>query len=342
MSHSLQKLHTFGFQASAAQVLHCKNNVELLQSLDKSTKSKQLILGGGSNIIFGGHADLTIIKNEIKDIQILDQDAHHIYIRVGAGVIWADVIQHALQHNYGGIENLTLIPGTMGAAPIQNIGAYGIELRDVFHSLAAVDRRTGVTKEFSKKECRFDYRESIFKQEAKNKYVITDVTLRLTKRDHQIKADYGAIKKTLEQNSITNPTIQDISNAVAQIRMSKLPDPSIIGNAGSFFKNPIISKNKYTALLEKYPNMPSYPISDSQVKVPAGWLIDQAGWKGKAIGGAAVHDKQALVLINKNNADISDLIQLYQSIQLDIQSRYDISLEREVTIYKNGVELIDD
>jgi UDP-N-acetylmuramate dehydrogenase len=289
-----------------------------------------MILGGGSNILFLKNYQGLIIRNAIEGIEILSRKDNQVVVEVGGGVIWHDFVCWALSHNFGGLENLSLIPGTVGAAPIQNIGAYGVEFDAVFHSLTAVNLDTGITRRFNKEDCGFGYRNSIFKESLKDKYLITRVQIKLSTDHHKLCLDYGDIIKTLSEWEIDHPTIRDVSDAVIAIRSSKLPDPKIIGNAGSFFKNPLIDTSDYEALLGPYPDMPCYPSKPGMVKIPAAWLIEQAGWKGFRKGDAGVYEKHALVLVNHGNATGEEMHQLAEGIKASILEIFNISLESEV------------
>jgi UDP-N-acetylmuramate dehydrogenase len=251
-----------------------------------------------------------------------------------AGENWHNLVIWALDHNLGGIENLSLIPGNTGTAPIQNIGAYGVELKDVFVSCEAMNIETLELEEFSKEACEFGYRDSIFKKSAKGKYIITSVKLKLTKKNHRLLTHYGTIENWLNANNIIHPTIHDISKAVIAIRRSKLPDPNELGNCGSFFKNPMVSKKKFESFHKKYPEAPYYEMEDNQYKIPAGWLIEQCGFKGKRYGDAGVHEKQALVLVNHGNAKGGEILALAEKIQSEVKSKFKIKIQPEVNIIK--------
>jgi UDP-N-acetylmuramate dehydrogenase len=327
---SIQDLHTFGTDVVAAlyQPIHTEASLQEILPI----KTPFLILGGGSNLLFTNRKfDGLIVHNQIKGIEIEDEDDTHVILKVGGGENWHDLVLYTIINDFGGIENLSLIPGTVGAAPIQNIGAYGVELKDVFHKLEAINLSTGKVESFDKKACQFGYRDSIFKQQLKGKYFITHVYLKLTLYDHQLQTTYGAIQEELDQNG-QFPSVDSISKAVIAIRQSKLPDPKKVGNAGSFFKNPVLPKIQYDALKKDHPNIPCYPVSDTMVKVPAGWLIDQAGWKGYQKGDAGVHPKQALVLVNYGEAKGAEIWSLAQQVQKDIEAKYGILLEVEVNI----------
>ncbi|MCC9168382.1 UDP-N-acetylmuramate dehydrogenase [Pontibacter harenae] len=330
---SLKEYNTFGIEAKAKHFARFESVEELqkLLALPEVKQAPKLVLGGGSNLLFTKDFDGVVLQNGIKGIDILEQNEEHVYIKAGGGEVWHEFVQFALQQNFGGIENLSLIPGTVGAAPLQNIGAYGVELKDVFHELEAVNIATGEVKTFSNEDCCFGYRESVFKNEWKGQYIVTHVTFKLTKKP-LLNTSYGAIKTTLEEMQVQQPTIQDVSAAVCQIRQSKLPDPKQIGNAGSFFKNPEIPLQLFAILKEKYPDMPSYPVSEQTVKVPAGWLIEQCGWKGKVIDNYGVHKHQALVLVNYGGANGENVRQLAYSIIQSVEEKFGIKLSPEVNI----------
>ncbi len=328
---SLKSFVTFGVEASCDHLYRIEDIEEL--KLAAQFLENPLILGGGSNVLPIGDIESNVLRIELKGKEIEEENGNDPLVHIGAGEIWHQVVLWALDRNLGGVENLSLIPGTIGASPIQNIGAYGVEIESVFHSLEAVRLGTGEMRRFSKEECKFGYRDSVFKQEAKGQYIITGVTLRLT-REHKVNTTYGAIQDVLNQRGITNPSIQDVSNAVIQIRQSKLPDPAVIGNAGSFFKNPIISKNQYDALKEIFTDLPGFPAEDQRMKVPAGWLIEQAGWKGKAIGHAGCYEKQALVLVNLGGASGVEIWNLAGEIISAVEEKYGIRLSPEVNIWK--------
>ncbi len=289
----------------------------------------KLILGGGSNILLTRDFQGLVVKMNIQGIRVLKEDHKHIWIQAGAGVIWHEFVLFCVDNQYAGIENLSLIPGTVGAAPMQNIGAYGVEIKDTFDSLEALELESGEIQRFDKDACRFGYRESFFKHEGKNRYIILNATFKLGKSP-QLHTEYGAIQETLSAMGISDPSIKDVSNAVIQIRESKLPNPKEIGNAGSFFKNPEISKKHFEKLKNAYPSIPSYPIDENTVKVPAGWLIEQAGWKGSRFENIGVHAKQALVLVNYGGGKGNDIKELSQKIQASILDKFGIQLSAEV------------
>ncbi len=333
-NQSLKKYTTFGIDVRAHYFVEI-NDLKALNSLFADSKYKslsKLILGGGSNVLFTKDFEGIVIQLNLKGIFKENEDENFVYIKALAGENWHNFVQWSLNQDYGGLENLSLIPGNVGTAPMQNIGAYGVEIKDVFHELEAYEISTGKIHVFSLEECKFGYRESIFKTILKGQYVIVSVTFKLTKHNHIIKTSYGAIQEELEKKNIQNPNIQDVSKAVIAIRKRKLPDPKKIGNSGSFFKNPIISKKHHEKLQKQFPDLIAYPIDDDYVKIAAGWLIEKAGWKGKRFGDAGVHSKQALVLINYGSATGATIYELSQKIIDDIKNKFQIHLEREVNI----------
>lgn len=308
-------------------------SVRELQSLLSDSRFQDtpgFMIGGGSNVLFISDYDGLVIHVDIKGISIDQEDEEEVILNVGAGENWHELVLHCVEKGWGGIENLSLIPGSAGAAPIQNIGAYGVELEEVFESLEAVEVKTGELKSFSKEECRFGYRDSIFKNELKGHFVITGVKLKLQKSP-EVNTSYRALSDKLEEKGIRKPSIKDISEAVIEIRQSKLPDPAEIGNTGSFFKNPVITREQFEKLRSNYPDIPSYPAGD-KVKVPAAWLIDQCGWKGKRFGDAGVHKMQALVIVNYGNATGKEIWNLAQKIQVSVKERFGVSLTPEVNV----------
>lgn len=329
---SLKKFNTFGIDAKAKYFVSVNSISELLEILKLKDYPNKFILGGGSNMLLTKDLDALVIHINIKGIEIISENNDSVLVKANAGVNWHELVLWCLNHDFGGIENLSLIPGNVGSAPIQNIGAYGIELKDVFVSCEAIEVNSHKLKTFLKKDCNFDYRESIFKKEEKGKYVITSVTLQLSVRDHKLNTGYGAITDQLNTLRIIKPTIQDISKAVIAIRKSKLPDPKEIGNSGSFFKNPIISSQHFEKLKTIFPDIPSYIVSENEIKVPAGWLIEKAGFKGKTFGNYGVHKKQALVLVNYGDAKGIDILNLARLIQKTIIRIFNIEIETEVNI----------
>ena len=297
-----------------------------------SNLKDSFIIGGGSNILLTKDVEKTVVINQTKGICTVKEDENFIELAVASGEDWHEFVMYCIQKGYGGIENMSLIPGSVGAAPMQNIGAYGREIKDVLTYVNAVDLDTREMKKFTNEECEFGYRESIFKKSAKGNYFIVDVGIRLTKKNHQINTSYGDIEKWLNTNQIESPKIKDVSNAVIAIRKSKLPDPNDLGNSGSFFKNPIISSTHFKDLIKKFPSIKSYPVSDQEVKVPAGWLIESLGWKGKRVGNTGSHQNQALVLVNYGNATGSEVKKLAEDIKKSVWDTYQIQLETEVNI----------
>ncbi len=327
----LKEYNTFGIQSIARRFARFSSVEELNQLLDQRGNDRLLVLGGGSNILFTKDFNGLVIRNEIKGFEILQEDTDSVLVKAGAGEVWHEFVLKCIEMNFGGIENLSLIPGSVGASPMQNIGAYGVEIKDVFDSLEAYEIATGKLKTFSHADCRFGYRESVFKRELKDQYIIVSVTFRLSKK-HQINSSYGIIEEELKKNSIISPTIKDISNAVIAIRSSKLPNPKEIGNAGSFFKNPVVDTSILEEIQTNYENVPNYPAGNNKVKLAAGWLIEKAGWKGKTFSTYGVHKNQALVLVNYNDTKGSDLLALSEQIIADIEKKFNVSLEREVNI----------
>ncbi|MEO5789403.1 MAG: UDP-N-acetylmuramate dehydrogenase [Gelidibacter sp.] len=329
---SLKPYNTFGLDARARYFVKVESIQDLKEVLSLDAHPEKFILGGGSNMLLTKDLDCLVIHVALKGIEVVDEKENQVLVKAGAGENWHQFVLWCLEQNFGGIENLSLIPGNVGAAPIQNIGAYGIEIKDVLESCEALNIHTKEIETFTKEHCQFGYRESVFKQDKKNSYVIVSTTLALTKDDHQLHMEYGAITAELESMSITNPTIQDISKAVISIRESKLPNPKEIGNSGSFFKNPVISKTHFEKLQNKFPGIPNYEVSPNEIKVPAGWLIERSGFKGKTFNDYGVHKKQALVLVNYGNAKGSDILSLALLIQKTIKQLFGITIETEVNI----------
>lgn len=329
---SLKTLNTFGIDAKAKYFVSVNSISELQEVLKLNEYSNKFILGGGSNMLLTKDIDALVIHVNLKDIEVISKSNNAVVVKANAGENWHEFVLWCLKHNFGGIENLSLIPGNVGSAPIQNIGAYGVELKDVFLSCEAINVKNQILKTFSKEDCKFDYRESVFKHNIKGEYIITSVTFQLSTNNHKLNTDYGTISSQLLDMKIENPTIQDISKAVIAIRQSKLPDPNEIGNSGSFFKNPIISSQHLNKLKTIFPDIPSYVVSENEVKVPAGWLIEKAGFKGKTFGNYGVHKKQALVLVNYGGAKGIDILNLAKLIQKTINRIFDIQIETEVNI----------
>ncbi len=299
---------------------------------DLFRNSKRLILGGGSNVLFTGDFDGLVIRNAIKGIDAVDENATVVRLTAGSGEDWHSFVMHCVGHDFGGIENLSLIPGTVGAAPMQNIGAYGVEIRDVIHCVEAIDLKTQDIRVFSRDECSFGYRESVFKQALRDQYFISSITLSLTRKDHHFNIRYGAIRDVLSEQRVDTLTVRAISDAVIAIRTSKLPDPKIIGNAGSFFKNPLLERSMFALLQEKYPGIPVFPGENDLIKVPAAWLIEQCGWKGKRFGDIGIHKDQALVLVNYGGGNGQDIWQLALEIQESVREKFGVLLQPEVNV----------
>ena len=327
---SLKSYNTFGLDAKAKffESLHSVNQLNELSSLP-SFHTNRLILGGGSNILLTKDFDGLVLHNDLKGIEVLKEDGSDVYLKVASGEVWHDLVLHTIAENIAGLENLSLIPGRVGASPMQNIGAYGIELKDVFESLEAWNIKKQQVETFDRESCQFGYRESVFKNIYKDQYIILSVTLKLSRKAN-LNISYGAIEDTLKEMGVSSPTIKDVSDAVIAIRSSKLPNPAEIGNAGSFFKNPIVDNEFAKKMLSKHPNMPSYKVGDDQTKIPAGWLIEQAGWKGKSFGNYGVHKNQALVLVNYGGAKGDEIKQLAFDIQEDVKQQFDIDISPEV------------
>ncbi|UAB74391.1 UDP-N-acetylmuramate dehydrogenase [Mesoflavibacter sp. SCSIO 43206] len=330
---SLKPYNTFGIDVKAKHFISVENIDDLKTIFSTEKFPNKFIIGGGSNMLLTKDVDALVIHLNLKGKKTVSTNDNHVFIKAEAGENWHDFVLWTLKQNYGGLENMSLIPGNVGTSPIQNIGAYGVELKDVFESCEVLNLDTLTIETLSKKDCQFGYRNSIFKNEAKGKYIILNVTFKLTKNNHNLHTNYGAILSQLETMNVTNPTIQDVSKAVIAIRQSKLPDPKEIGNSGSFFKNPIISTEQFKELQRNFPEAPHYVISETEVKVPAGWLIETAGFKGKTFDHYGVHKKQALVLVNYGGAKGEDILQLSKLIQKTIYRIFNISIEAEVNIF---------
>lgn len=329
---SLKEFNTFGVQATTPLFNEVKTSLALQEVIKNKNYDNALIIGGGSNILLLEEFSRPVIKISIPGIRIINESDNMAVVSAGAGVVWHDLVMWCVTNNLGGIENLSLIPGFVGAAPIQNIGAYGVELSDVFFNVVAIHRKTGHSRIFEAEDCAFGYRDSVFKQELKDEYIITTVRLSLTKKNHVLNTSYGNIKESLDEMKVKNPTIDDIAKAVIRIRRSKLPDPKSLGNAGSFFKNPIVTQTETKHLLEQYPNMPYYSIDDTFGKIPAGWLIEQAGFKGVKNGNVGMHKNQALVLVNYGNATGAALWEYAKKVMASVKEKFGIELETEVNI----------
>lgn len=334
---SLKQYNTFRINAYAKLFASFNSVVELGEALENVEQIKNnhqnsiLILGSGSNLLFTNNFDGLILKNEIKGIRVVKEDAHHIYIQAGAGENWHQLVLYCIEHNLAGVENLSLIPGNVGASPMQNIGAYGVEIKDVFHSLEAYHIKDKKIVNFTLNDCEFGYRESVFKRKFKDEFVILNVTYRLN-RIPDYKISYGAIGQELEKMGVKDLSIQAVSQAVINIRSSKLPDPAVIGNAGSFFKNPEIDNHEFHELIRVFPEIVGYNLPNGNVKLAAGWLIEQCGWKGYRKGDAGCHEKQALVLVNYGNATGSEIFDLSEQVLQSVKAKFGVALEREVNI----------
>ncbi|MEM6735804.1 MAG: UDP-N-acetylmuramate dehydrogenase [Bacteroidota bacterium] len=330
---SLKPYNTFGINENT-EFLAVVDSVDDLDEIFLSSRfrsQRKMVLGEGSNILFTTGFKGVVAKNEIKGLHILSESKEEVFVSVGSGENWHQFVLWCIEKGYGGVENLSLIPGSVGAAPIQNIGAYGVELKEVFHSLEAYEIQSGKVIIFYRDDCKFGYRYSVFKGELKDRYVITKVNFKLKKKP-KLNISYGDIKVTLAQMGVEEPTLKNVSQAVINVRQSKLPDPMDIGNAGSFFKNPVLEKLHYEALEAQFPDIKSYQMDKEHVKVPAGWLIEKAGWKGYKNGDYGVHEKQALVLVNYHGTQGKDILKLSRQIQRSIQKKFGIELELEVNI----------
>ncbi|MDC9721537.1 MAG: UDP-N-acetylmuramate dehydrogenase [Urechidicola sp.] len=336
---SLKNYNTFGIDAIASRFVSVNSIDDLIDIL--AVEQNIFILGGGSNLLLTNDLNKLVLHIDLKGIDTIKETENEVFIKVQAGENWHDFVLWAIENDFGGLENLSLIPGNVGTSPIQNIGAYGVEIKDCFYKLKAIEIVTGNRRVFTKDECEFGYRNSVFKNELKGKYIITSVIFKLTKQHHKLNTTYGAIQTELEKREIKEPTIKDISDVVIDIRNSKLPNPKEIGNSGSFFKNPVISKEQFLQLQKKNPQIPFYEIKATQnskltthnsFKIPAGWLIEQCGFKGKRFGDAGVHEKQALVLVNYDNATGQEIYALAQKIQQTVLDSFGIELAIEVNV----------
>lgn len=331
---SIKNYTTFGVPVLAKCFIQFFDIEELKEVLSdkKLMQEELLVLGGGSNLLFTQNFEGLVLKNNIKGISIVEENEKEIFVKAGAGENWHEFVMYCVANNYAGVENLSLIPGNVGASPMQNIGAYGVEIKDVFHSLEATEISTGKLRTFNKEECNFGYRESVFKNKLKNQYIITSVVYQLSK-EPQFNVSYGAIESELKKMKVKELSIKAISEAVIAIRSSKLPDPKKIGNAGSFFKNPVISKEQFEDLIQKFPEIAHYQLPTGEVKLAAGWLIDHLGWKGKRINDYGVHKNQALVLVNYGESKGKDIFDLSSKIMKSVEDTFHVILEREVNIY---------
>ena len=329
---SLKKYNTFGIEAKAKQFVSVHSVDDLKTILEENPTEKKFILGGGSNMLLTQDIDALVIHIDLKGKKIIKEDADFVWIESQAGDNWHEFVLWTINQDFGGLENMSLIPGNVGTTPIQNIGAYGTEIKDTFVSCEAMNISTQEMKTFTNNECHFGYRESIFKHEAKDQFIITSVVFKLTKKKHKINISYGDIKLELANKKIETPGLIDVSNAVIAIRQSKLPDPKELGNSGSFFKNPIVLKSEFEPIHKKFPEMKFYEISETEVKVPAGWLIEQAGFKGKRFGDAGIHKNQALVLVNYGNATGQEILNVSKDVQKTVFEMFGIHIEAEVNV----------
>ena len=325
---SLKKYNTFGINVYAKRFVEITSIEELKKIITQETDL--FLLGGGSNMLLTSDIEKLVVHLNLKGIIVNDTKSDVVYVTAEAGENWHNFVTWCIDQNYGGLENLSLIPGNVGTSPIQNIGAYGVEIKDTFHQLEALEIATGKITVFTNKDCEFGYRNSVFKNKYKGKFIITNVTFKLTKKNHNINISYGAIKDYLQ--NIKKPTLKNISEAVISIRQSKLPDPKEIGNSGSFFKNPVVALNDFQILKTSYPKIPHYVVSENEIKIPAGWLIEQCGFKGKRFGETGVHKKQALVLVNYGNATGKEIYELAKKIQQTVLNKFAVSLEIEVNV----------
>ena len=329
---SLKNYNTFGIDAKAKEYVAIHSIEDLKTILLEKKVDKKFILGGGSNMLLTQDIDALVIHVDLKGKKIIKQDENFVFVECQAGENWHEFVLWTINQDFGGLENMSLIPGNVGTTPVQNIGAYGTEVKDTFVSCEAINIENQVIKTFSNPECNFGYRESVFKNELKDQFIITSVVFKLTKQNHKINISYGDIKSELNKNSIEFPTLIDVSNAVITIRQSKLPDPKILGNSGSFFKNPILLKSEFEPIHKKFPEMKFYETSETEVKVPAGWLIEQAGFKGKRFGDAGIHKNQALVLVNYGNATGQEILNVSNDIQKTVFEMFGIQIEAEVNV----------
>lgn len=330
---NLKEYNTFGVEALARFFIsiHSQKELQAVLSEPKFKNVEKFILGGGSNVLFVNDFNGLVINMDIKGIEKVEEGEEFVIIESGAGVIWHDLVKYCVDNNWGGIENLSLIPGTVGAAPIQNIGAYGVELVDVFESAEAIDIKSTKVRTFEKQDCEFGYRDSVFKRRLKGEYIITSVQLRLSKNPEP-NMEYGALRAKLREKSIDSPTIKDLSDAVIEIRTEKLPNPEKIGNAGSFFKNPEIQKEQYDELKSRFSTIPGYPTTDNQIKVPAGWLIEKSGWKGCREGQTGTYKNQALVIVNYGGATSEEILEFAKKIKNSVLEKFGIPLTPEVNL----------
>jgi UDP-N-acetylmuramate dehydrogenase len=329
---TLKNYNTFGIEAKAKQFVAVVSITDLKTILTENKFQKKFILGGGSNMLLTKDIEALVIHINLKGKKTIQENDDFVWVESQAGENWHEFVLWTIEQNFGGLENMSLIPGNVGTTPIQNIGAYGTEIKDTFVSCEAIKMENQEIKTFTNSECHFGYRESIFKNEAKDQYIITSVVFKLTKRNHKINTSYGDIMGELAKNKIENPSLKEVSNAVIAIRKSKLPDPKELGNSGSFFKNPILKKNDFEKIHQQFPEMKYFDISETEVKVPAGWLIEQAGLKGKRFGDAGIHKNQALVLVNYGGATGQEILAVSRHIQETVFGIYGIHIEAEVNV----------
>ena len=331
---SLKALNTFGVDVNAKHFTEINNEdiFRRLIDLEVFKTNENLIIGGGSNMLFTKDFNGLVIKNNIKGIEVVGENDDNVFVQAGAGEVWHEFVLYCIKNNWAGIENLSLIPGNVGASPMQNIGAYGVEIKDVFHELEAMSLNTGEIHYFNNGACEFGYRESVFKKQFKNKYVITRVTFKLNKKP-KFNVSYGAIEQEIAKMGVKELSIKAVSDAVINIRKSKLPDPKVLGNAGSFFKNPVVSAKIFDRIKQNYPDAVGYPSASGEFKLAAGWLIEQCGWKGKVVGKCGVHHLQSLVLVNHKDATGTEIYNLSSEILKSVEEKFGVQLEREVNIY---------
>ncbi len=332
-NYDLTRHNTFGITAKCKRFIEYATEEEAVETAQylRDHPSPLLIIGGGSNLLLTGDFDGTVVHAAVKGIEVGDVDDEHVAVECGAGECWDDVVAWAVEQGYYGAENLSLIPGEVGASVVQNIGAYGVEVKDLVVMIEAVEIETGEEVIFGLVDCQYGYRQSRFKQEWKDKYLITRVIYLFNKQFDPV-LDYGNVRQELERRGITEPTAAELRQTIIDIRREKLPDPEVVGNAGSFFMNPVVEREVYDRLAEQYPGMPHYDVDEEHVKIPAGWMIDQCGWKGKSLGKAGVHDRQALVLVNRGGATGQDVIALCQAVCADVEQKFGIALHPEVNI----------
>lgn len=329
---SLLPFNTFGIDVKAAFFVAIKSTEDLLETLSREDLQSlpMLVLGGGSNVLFIKDFPGLVIRMETKGVEVLKQTPDKVYVKAMAGEDWEEFVEYCVARNWGGLENLTLIPGNVGTSPMQNIGAYGVEIKDVFHELQALEIATGKIVTFNREDCRFGYRNSFFKNEGKGKYIILSVVFCLTPDKHTLLLDYGTVKDELHERGITAPRIQDVRDVIRHIRQSKLPDPKELGNAGSFFKNPVLEAGQFAELQRQHPDIPSFSDASGKVKTAAAWLIDRAGWKGYREGNVGVHERQALVLVNYGGATGKQVLSLAEKIRESVKEKFGVALEMEV------------